>query len=124
MKKTTETRKEGTQKMSLELEGLTERIISRAIEVHKNLGQGFLKSIYQTALPMELIKQNLKVETQKALTVFYDGKEIGLHRLDLAVEGQIIVGLKAVKEFDNSHTVSINILFESLWIFAFLWLRM
>lgn len=56
---------------------------------------------------MELIKQNLKVETQKILKVFYDGKEIGLRRLDLAVEGQIIVGLKAVKEFDNSHTAQL-----------------
>ena len=39
--------------------------------------------------------------------IIYDGEEIGLHRLDLVVEGQIIVELKAVKEFDDSHTAQL-----------------
>jgi len=47
--------------MTLELEELTGKIISCAIEVHKKLGPGFLESIYQVALPMELVKQKLKV---------------------------------------------------------------
>ena len=89
--------------MNLELEELTGKIISCAIEVHKKLGPGFLESIYHTALPMELAKQKLKVETQKVVKIIYDGEEIGLHRLDLVVEEQIIVELKAVKEFDDSH---------------------
>ncbi|HHT9114245.1 MAG: GxxExxY protein [Planctomycetes bacterium] len=89
--------------MTLELEELTGKIISCAIEVHKKLGPGFLESIYQVALPMELVKQKLKVETQKAIKIFYEGKEIGLHRLDLVVEDQIVVELKTVKDFDESH---------------------
>ena len=93
--------------MNLELEELTGRIISCAIEVHKKLGQGFLESVYQIALPMELAKNKLNVETQKGIKIFYDNKEIGLHRLDLLVEGQVIVKLKTVKEFDDSHTAQL-----------------
>ena len=93
--------------MNLELKELTGKIISCAIEVHKKLGPGFLESIYQIALPMELVKQKLKVETQKVIKICYDGKEIGMHRLDLVVEGQIIVELKTVKDFDDSHTAQL-----------------
>lgn len=93
--------------MNLELEELTGRIISCAIGVHKKLGPGFLESVYQIALPMELAKNKLNVETQKGIKIFYDNKEIGLHRLDLVVEGQVIVELKTVKEFDDSHTAQL-----------------
>lgn len=93
--------------MNLELEELTGRIISCAIGVHKKLGPGFLESVYQIALPMELAKNKLNVETQKGIKIFYDNKEIGLHRLDLVVEGQVIVELKTVKEFDDCHTAQL-----------------
>ena len=89
--------------MSLELEKLTGKIIECAITVHKKLGPGFLESVYHTALPIELRKAGLKVDAQKEIKIFYDGREIGLHRLDLLVEKQVIVELKAVKEFNESH---------------------
>jgi len=89
--------------MNLESEKLTGEIIECAIAVHKKLGPGFLESIYQAALPLELVKQGLKVETQKKIKIFYEGKEIGLHRIDLLVEGQVIVELKTVNNFDDSH---------------------
>lgn len=60
--------------MDLELEELTGRIIACAIEGHKRLGPGFLESIYQSALPVELKKQGLKVEQQKEIRIFYDDK--------------------------------------------------
>jgi len=56
---------------------------------------------------MELRKQKLKLEEQKEVKIFYEDKEIGLHRIDLVVEGQIIVELKAVKEFDDSHLAQV-----------------
>ena len=89
--------------MNLELENLTGKIIECAITVHKKLGPGFLESIYQAAMFLELMKQGLKVEIQKEIKVFYDDKEIGLHRLDLVVERQVIVELKTVKDFDDNH---------------------
>ncbi len=88
---------------------LTGRIIECAITVHKKLGPGFLESVYKSALPMELRKQSLKVEEQKDIKIFYDDKAIGLHRIDLLVEGQIIVELKAVKEFDDSHLAQVKL---------------
>jgi GxxExxY protein len=89
--------------MNLKLKELTGKIIECAIKVHKELGPGFLESIYQTALPIELVKHGLEIETQKEIKIYYDGKEIGKHRLDLVIEKQVIVELKTVKEFDENH---------------------
>lgn len=58
-------------------------------------------------MPIELIKEGLKVETQKGIKIFYDDKEIGLHRLDLVIEDQVVVELKAVNEFDDSHVAQL-----------------
>ncbi len=55
--------------MSLELKELTGKIIECAIKVHKELGCGFLESIYQTALPIELLKHGLEIETQKEIKI-------------------------------------------------------
>ena len=74
--------------MDLELKELTGKIIADSIEVHRKLGPGFLEYIYQTALPIELNNRGLKVEEQKSVKIIYDGKEIGLHRLDIVIEGR------------------------------------
>jgi len=94
--------------MTLELEKLTGRIIECAIKVHKKLGPGFLESIYQVALPIELVKEGLRVETQKEIRIYYDGKEVGFHRLDLVVEKQVIIELKTVKDFTDSHLAQLR----------------
>jgi GxxExxY protein len=98
---------EARNSIKLELEELTGKIIACAIEVHKALGPGFLESIYQAALPVELESSGLNVEEQKEVKIFYHGKEIGTHRLDLVVENQVIVELKAVKEFSDAHTAQV-----------------
>jgi GxxExxY protein len=82
---------------------LTGRIIACAIEVHKALGPGFLESIYETALAIELRHSGLQVEQQKLLPITYRGALIGEHRLDLLVEGQIIVELKAISALEDIH---------------------
>jgi GxxExxY protein len=89
--------------MSLEHEALTEAIIGAAIEVHRRLGPGFLESIYENALIIELRKRGLKVESQKELIIEYDGIEVGRHVLDLFVENTIIVELKAIKNIEDVH---------------------
>ena len=93
--------------MELELKELTGKIIAASIEVHKKLGPGFLESIYQAALPIELKNRGLTVEEQKSIRIIYDGKEIGLHRLDLVIEGQVLVEIKAVSAFDDSHMAQV-----------------
>jgi GxxExxY protein len=89
--------------MSLEHEGLTERIIGAAIEVHRRLGPGFLESIYEKALIIELRKRDLKVESQKRLVIQYDSVEVGEHVLDLIVEDTIVIELKAIKNIEDVH---------------------
>lgn len=84
-------------------EELSNKIINSALEVHKKLGPGFMESIYQTAMLIQLQKDGMKTESQKEVKIYYDGKEIGIHRLDLVVNNEIILELKAVKEFDEIH---------------------
>ena len=87
----------------LEHEDLTDKIIGRAIEVHKRLGPGFLESIYENAFILELEKHNLHVQRQQEVIVKYDGIEVGRHRLDLIVNDTIVVELKAVKNIEDVH---------------------
>jgi GxxExxY protein len=84
-------------------EELTGRIIACAIAVPKELGPGFLESIYETALTIELQHAGLRVEQQKILPLTYREKVIGEHRLDLLVEGKIIVELKAISALEDIH---------------------
>ncbi|NUM43766.1 MAG: GxxExxY protein [Anaerolineales bacterium] len=89
--------------MPLEFEALTGLIIGAAIEVHKILGPGFLEKIYENALFIQLEKLGLKVERQVEVIVKFDGKEVGRHRIDLLVSGNIVVELKAVSDFEPVH---------------------
>jgi GxxExxY protein len=89
--------------MALEHEDLTGKIIGAAIEVHRQLGPGFLESIYENALTVELRRCEVGFARQLAVPIVFRGVEVGLHRLDLFVEGQIVVELKAVKEITPTH---------------------
>jgi len=82
---------------------LSQKVIGAAIEVHKELGPGFLENIYEEALKIELAEYNISYEYQKEIKVEYLGVVVGLHRLDLIVENKIIIELKAVKELADIH---------------------
>lgn len=82
---------------------LTGKVIGAAIEVHRTLGPGFLESIYEEALCLELEYCGLAFERQKAVPVFYRDRLVGEHRLDLLVENEIVVELKAIKEIESIH---------------------
>jgi GxxExxY protein len=98
-------RKPGNQELfkHLEHEDLTGEIIAAAIEVHKRLGPGFLESIYENSLVIELHKRGLRVDQQVELGILYDGFEVGRHRLDLLVEDTVVVELKAIKALEDIH---------------------
>jgi len=90
--------------MPLEHEELTGKIIGAAIEVHRQLGPGFIESVYEKALVYELRKRGLRVEQQLDVPIFYDGAvEVGRHRVDLFVENEIVVDLKAISELLDIH---------------------
>lgn len=89
--------------MKLEHEELTGKIIGAAIEVHRALGPGFVEAIYERALVIALKKIGVKAEQQTEVKIFFAGEEVGVHRLDLFVEGEIVVDLKAIKDLAEVH---------------------
>lgn len=78
------------------MDHLTEGIIGAAIEVHRILGPGLLESIYEEALTIELGMRGFQVERQKELDVVYKGHILKGLRIDLLVDSQVIVELKAM----------------------------
>ncbi len=94
--------------MAMEFEDLTDRIIGAAIEVHKELGPGFLEAIYENAFAVELRAQDIPFDRQLAVPVFYRGVEVGLHRLDLFVFNKIVVELKAITRIQDDHYVVVR----------------
>ena len=95
-----ETRKPGKELGNREL---TDRIIAAAIRVHKELGPGFLEIMYEEALAIELTNAGISFERQKLLPIFYRDHLIGEHRVDLVVEGKVIVELKAITALEDVH---------------------
>ena len=83
---------------------LSYKVIGCAMEVYKTLGPGLLEKIYQEALMKELEIQNIKAEMEVPVSVVYKGFEIGEGlRLDILVEGQLILELKSVEELSIVH---------------------
>ena len=82
---------------------LTEKIIAAAIQIHREMGPGYLESIYEEAMCVELTARGLAFERQKSVEVYYRDQVVGLHRLDLLVESRVVVELKAIKEFEPVH---------------------
>lgn len=80
---------------------LSGRVIDAAIAVHTALGPGFLESVYERALAIELRARGIRFEQQKTIKVLHRGEEVGEHRLDLLVEEVLLVEMKAVREIDD-----------------------
>ena len=78
-------------------------IIQAAFEVYNQLGPGFLESLYEKALVIELRRHGLAVETQKRIPVLYKSEPIGEHVLDILVNGKVILELKAVSAIASIH---------------------
>lgn len=82
---------------------ITEQI-GAAIAVHRALGPGLLESTYEACLAFELLERRLRIERQTALPVVYRGVRIDCgYRLDLIVEGMVVVELKAVERLLPIH---------------------
>lgn len=89
--------------MALESKDLTGRIIGAAIQVHIELGPGFVEAIYEGALSVELTRRGIPFRRQVKVPVLYRSEQVGVHRLDLFVAAEIVVELKAVKRLENVH---------------------
>ena len=76
---------------------LTGQILSAAIEVHRTLGPGLLESTYMPCLLYELTARKLRFVTQRSVPIVYKGMRLDAgYRLDLIVEGAVVVEVKSV----------------------------
>ena len=91
------------------LNALTHAIISAALEVHRELGPGLLEQAYEACLVFELLNKGFTIERQKLLPLVYKGHPLGLggYRLDLLVEGVVIVEVKAIEKLEPVHSAQV-----------------
>ena len=88
-------------------EAVVRAVIGAAIEVHRALGPGFIERIYHEALCLELRSRSIPFERELAITVNYHGIPITGQRVDLIVDGRVIVELKAVSKLDPLHEATV-----------------
>ena len=97
--------------MPLELDQVTEdlafKIIGCAIEVHRVIGPGYLENVYENALAVELTRQGLSFERQVAVGVEYKGVNVGTGRIDILVEGLVVLELKSIDQFAPIHQAQV-----------------
>jgi GxxExxY protein len=82
---------------------LTHKITGCAMEVHRNLGNGFQEVIYQRALAIEMQQQGLSFSREHEMDIFYKGIKIGNRRVDFFVEEKVMVEMKAVVNLEDVH---------------------
>ena len=84
------------------------KIIGACIEVHKELGPGFLEKVYHEALQYELNKNNIPYTSEKELSINYKGKNLNQkYYADFVCYDEILLELKAVKEFNDIHKAQV-----------------
>jgi GxxExxY protein len=90
-----------------EADRLAYAVIGAAIEVHRQLGPGFLESVYEEALCVELEMRGIPFRRQHPIGVSYKGRPVGEARLDLLVGDILVVELKAVDAVVGVHTAQV-----------------
>ena len=87
----------------MDIDELIKKVIGASYKVHNTLGAGFLESVYEKALMIELKKNGLEAKRQNRMSVIYDGVVIGDFFADILVESKLIIELKTVEKFSKSH---------------------
>jgi len=95
------------QKIETSADLLIKKVVGLAMKVHRELGTGFLESVYANALSLELGKIGIAFEREKRIPVFYEEKIVGDFIADLVVEEILIVELKAVEGLMTAHSVQL-----------------
>lgn len=81
----------------------TYEVIGAAMEVHRELGQGFLEVVYQEALAIEMTKRNIPFEREVAVPVAYKGQRLQCsYRADFVCFGEVVVELKAINQLTGA----------------------
>jgi len=87
----------------LKHDDITRRIIGCAMRVHTQLGNGFVESVYQKSLEIEMTLEGLSFVREKVMSIYYREIEVGRRRVDFFVENLVMVELKALIEMDDVH---------------------
>lgn len=88
-------------------ENLTRTIVGCAYRVHGKMSFGYLESVYEKCMMIELAREGLNAEAQKPIAVHYDGIEVGHFVADIRVEDTVIVELKSVRKLASAHEVQL-----------------
>ena len=91
----------------MEHKNVTETVIGCAYRVYNKMGFGFLESVYEKCLLIELLKAGLDAESQKPITVYYDDEIVGEFVADIIVNDTIILELKSVRRVVKAHEVQL-----------------
>ncbi len=91
----------------MEQEDLTSVIIGCAYKVFNTLGFGFLESVYEKCLLIELEKAGVQAQAQKDILVQYEGHIVGEFKADILVEDVVIIELKSVRQLTKAHEVQL-----------------
>ncbi len=94
---------EGNRIMAHTFEPISGDVLGSAVEVHRTLGPGYHESVYEAALCIELQLRGIPHVRQHEIVLHYKDREVGRHRLDLVVAGEIVVEIKAVSDLDDAH---------------------
>ena len=95
---------ESTEKgIPAELNKLATRVIGAALEVHRELGPGYLESVYDAALEIQFRENGIGYERQKPIAVSYKGQLVGQARLDFYIESMLVLEVKAVESLAPVH---------------------
>ena len=89
------------------LDQLAYEVIGAAMEVHRALGPGYLESVYEEALCVELRERGIAFERQLEIAINYKGHAVGKGRLDFLIEDKLIVELKTVDQFAPIHKAQV-----------------
>jgi len=90
--------------MDAQIEDAASKVIGAAIEVHRQLGPGYLESVYEEAMAVELTLRGIPFARQVVFALDYKGHKVGEGRMDYLVDGCLVVELKAVETFAPIHT--------------------
>ena len=91
----------------MEYADITEKIIGCAYTVYNTMGYGFLESVYEKCLLLELKKSGLNFEAQKSIVVRYENEIVGEFKADIIVEDKVIVELKSINQIIKAHEVQL-----------------
>ena len=89
------------------LDQLAHAVIGAAIEVHRHLGPGLLEPLYEEAFCLEMTERQIPFERQLKVPISYKGHPIGNSKLDLLVDDELIVEIKAVERLAPIHSAQL-----------------